>query len=67
MNQCSSADEIIEKAQSVLKQNEASSDERHIHVWTVLVKALMYARPALVEQYMPTVNDRKQVHRHRWL
>ena len=64
---CSSADEVIEQAQLVLKQYEASPDERHIRIWTVLVKALMYARPALVEHYMPTVNDRKQVRRHRWI
>ena len=54
---CSSAGEIIEQAQSVLKQCEAAPDERHLHIWTILVKALTYARPGVVEQYMPTVND----------
>lgn len=66
-DRCSSADEVIEQVQLVLQHCEASPDERRIRIWTVLVKALMYARPALVEHYMPTVRDRKQVHRHRWI
>lgn len=47
---------LIEQVQSTLKQCETSADERHIYLWTVLVKALVLSRPSMVDQYIPTVS-----------
>ncbi|UJR33379.1 hypothetical protein I4U23_020827 [Adineta vaga] len=53
INKLSSKNEIIELGQSIIKQCETSPDEKHIYLWTILVKALILSRPSTIEQYIP--------------
>ncbi|CAF0740565.1 unnamed protein product [Rotaria sp. Silwood1] len=53
INKLASKNEILEQAQSMIKQCETSPDEKHIHLWTIIVKALILYRPSFSEQYIP--------------
>ncbi|CAF3654754.1 unnamed protein product [Rotaria sordida] len=55
INKLASKNEILEHARSIIKQCETSPDEKHIHLWTIIVKALILYRPSFIEQYIPTL------------
>ncbi|CAF0896713.1 unnamed protein product [Adineta steineri] len=55
INKLSSKNEIIEQAQTIIKQCETSLDQVHIHLWIILVKALILSRPTMIEQYISTL------------
>ncbi|CAM4866542.1 unnamed protein product [Rotaria socialis] len=55
INKLSSINEILEQIQSMLKSCETSLDEKHIRLWTIIVKALILYRPSFIEQYIPTL------------
>lgn len=52
------SDEILNQAQTILQQCQASPDRIHIQLWTILVKSLIFTRPSLIEEYLPTVNPK---------
>ncbi|CAF3886142.1 unnamed protein product, partial [Rotaria sp. Silwood2] len=55
INKLASKNEILEQVHLIIKQCETSPDEKHIHLWTIIVKALILYRPSLIEQYIPTL------------
>ena len=47
----------MKQGQTIIKQCEATADQLHIHLWTIVVKALVLSQPSTFEQYIPKVKQ----------